>query len=112
MSASFPTDFVLLIYKLFCTFPLGLDNCSPPIIHTSLFVLGVLPGVCVRHSDRMAPHLQRVSVLRFVGAERPAAVRRLALRGRRHGPLVRQNGVRNVKIHLERYGIISFTFFY
>lgn len=50
-------------------------------------------GICVRHAHGMAPHLQHLSVLRPVGAERPAAVGRLALRGGRHGQLVRQDGV-------------------
>lgn len=53
----------------------------------------VLAGVCVRHGDGVAPPLQRLPVLRPVGAERPAAVGRLALRGGRHGQLVRQDGV-------------------
>lgn len=56
-------------------------------------VSDVFAGVRVWHSDRMAPHLQHLPVLRPVGAERPAAVRRLALRGGRHGPLVWQDGV-------------------
>lgn len=51
-------------------------------------------GVPVRHGDRMAPRLQRLSVLRPVGAERPAAVGGVALRRGRHGQLVRQGGVR------------------
>lgn len=53
----------------------------------------VFAGVCVWHADRMAPHLQRLSVLRPVGAERAAAVGRVAVRGGRHGQLVRQDGV-------------------
>lgn len=58
-----------------------------------LNIIHTLAGVCLRHPDRMAPHLQRLLVLRPVGAERPAAVGRLALRGGRHGQLVRQSGV-------------------
>lgn len=56
----------------------------------------VLAGVCVWHRDGVAPHLQHLPVLRPVGAERPAAVSRLALRGGRHGQLVRQDGVSEV----------------
>ena len=57
-------------------------------------------GVCVRHSHRMAQDLQRLPVLWPVGAERPAAVGRLALRGGRHGQLVRQGRVRQQNLHL------------
>lgn len=41
----------------------------------------------------MAPHLQHLSVLCPVGAERPTAVSGLALRGGRHGQLVWQDRV-------------------
>lgn len=59
----------------------------------------VLAGVCLWHGDGVAPHLQHLPVLRPVGAERPAAVSRLALRGGRHGQLVRQGGVSEVTSH-------------
>lgn len=38
----------------------------------------------------MAPLLQHLPVLQPVGAERPVAVSRVALRGGRHGKLVRK----------------------
>lgn len=57
-------------------------------------------GVCLWHSDRMAPHLQHLPVRRPVGAERPAAVGCVALRGGRHGKLVRQGRVCHVSVCL------------
>lgn len=51
----------------------------------------------------MAPHLQHLSVLRPLGAERPAAVSRVALRGGRHGQLVRQDGVRVTVLHSSQF---------
>lgn len=60
----------------------------------------VSAGVCVWHSDRMAPHLQHLPVQQPVGAERPAAVGRLALRGGRHGQLVREGGVRVISVNV------------
>lgn len=44
----------------------------------------------------MAADLQRLPVLCPVGAQRPAAVSGVALRGGRHGQLVRQDGVSGV----------------
>ena len=58
----------------------------------------VFAGVCVWHSDRMAPHLQHLPVLWPVGPERAAAVGRLAVCGGRHGQLVRQDGVRDISL--------------
>lgn len=48
----------------------------------------------------MAPPVQRLPVLRPVGAEWPAAVGGVALRGGRHGQLVRQDGVRRLVLHV------------
>lgn len=48
----------------------------------------------------MAPHLQHLPVQQPVGAERPAAVGRLALRGGCHGQLVREGGVRVISVNV------------
>lgn len=56
----------------------------------------------------MAPHLQHLPVLCPLGAERPAAVCRMALRGDSHGQLVRQDGVSVTFLCLQNLHLSNF----